>query len=728
MEPIELQLFPSCHECLSWSQDGELAVAAGEYVHILLPNTQRDRSGAGITGPWEFTRLRANVFTNTEWPTTHPADRDSFSIGAEQSISTVAGIKWSHPGLEKHRRSILAVLTANLLLSFYDSGGVRNKWSRVFIVNNALKTHFSLTISDKRLIVRKSKIRSFAWCPPLKPQKQQQGLSAFLEPPASRWGVQILAMANDVNELIIARVSRTTRSSTGESPYSLEVLSVTSPQNPTEAFPMIHNPSIFALSARSKARISHVACGPWIYETSEEDGKISARAAVAVVYGTKLRMFSLNATLTAVEGQRLSEPAFDVNITWAKNELVESVEALDSYEFTGELQWISEKGFDSISICAGAFSGLVTVTMSKGIYEGRDGKLDNVVVRENAFIQEPLPGYSTAEVSEKTKHWEPVSATAVARNEQTENDTLHVGTLGAYAQSYTCPTIDEEGQVFQAPWKKQLEDFRERFDIDRDLGGLTAARIWGMDSWKGLIAVAFTLHPGDMVEYTTTAEERTTLMISHLDPPKAVSVASMLYPSGWTPESIPEKRKLILGFTLGLETENQYSDPWSQRLLYAACACAITSCRDEHLLSLAHSVLEKLGTATGADLADEKSRCSTADSIVLNPKSDEQLSGAGGALFEKCSICDTGMEWYSAEEAQCTEGHIFMRCGLTFLCIPEPGISKYCSVCETEYLNEETFGPGRDPELVESMSSKYYSVFAAFDTCAYCGGKFQDAH
>lgn len=36
LDPVNLQLFPSCDNCLSWSADGELAVAAGEYVHILV--------------------------------------------------------------------------------------------------------------------------------------------------------------------------------------------------------------------------------------------------------------------------------------------------------------------------------------------------------------------------------------------------------------------------------------------------------------------------------------------------------------------------------------------------------------------------------------------------------------------------------------------------------------------------------------------------------------------
>lgn len=36
LSPVTLRVFPSCYDCLSWSGDGELAVAAGEYVHILV--------------------------------------------------------------------------------------------------------------------------------------------------------------------------------------------------------------------------------------------------------------------------------------------------------------------------------------------------------------------------------------------------------------------------------------------------------------------------------------------------------------------------------------------------------------------------------------------------------------------------------------------------------------------------------------------------------------------
>lgn len=38
LNTVNLKLFPSCYDCLSWSADGELAVAAGEYIHVLVRN------------------------------------------------------------------------------------------------------------------------------------------------------------------------------------------------------------------------------------------------------------------------------------------------------------------------------------------------------------------------------------------------------------------------------------------------------------------------------------------------------------------------------------------------------------------------------------------------------------------------------------------------------------------------------------------------------------------
>ena len=41
MANVELPIFPSKINCLAWSQEGDLAVAAGEYVYILVSQRQR---------------------------------------------------------------------------------------------------------------------------------------------------------------------------------------------------------------------------------------------------------------------------------------------------------------------------------------------------------------------------------------------------------------------------------------------------------------------------------------------------------------------------------------------------------------------------------------------------------------------------------------------------------------------------------------------------------------
>ena len=45
---VELPFFPSATDCLAWSEDGELAVVAGEHVHILVSLPPRTRPSSGI--------------------------------------------------------------------------------------------------------------------------------------------------------------------------------------------------------------------------------------------------------------------------------------------------------------------------------------------------------------------------------------------------------------------------------------------------------------------------------------------------------------------------------------------------------------------------------------------------------------------------------------------------------------------------------------------------------
>jgi len=91
------------------------------------------------------------------------------SIGEEQSDGHVIALAWSPPGLAMHKRSVLAVLTSNNILSLWTSESdscVSTNWIRILIVNKFLSK--SLRQSSKTRSLRPGSMRhiqSMAWSP-----------------------------------------------------------------------------------------------------------------------------------------------------------------------------------------------------------------------------------------------------------------------------------------------------------------------------------------------------------------------------------------------------------------------------------------------------------------------------------------------------------------------------------------------------------------------------------
>jgi Putative zinc-finger of transcription factor IIIC complex len=255
--------------------------------------------------------------------------------------------------------------------------------------------------------------------------------------------------------------------------------------------------------------------------------------------------------------------------------------------------------------------------------------------------------------------------TVAAGDDENEPATLQLGTIGSWCECHACPTLQEEEQSIFPGWIKQVGDFRERFDIDHDLGGLAVARVWGLAAYHGCVAAAFTMHPGDQVEYITAVNERMTLVFSYATPQHEADHKFCLLRE--TPEFnrdlIRERQQRILDFTLGLYLQTQSSDQMFDKLVYSAAACTIVEHRNSRLLSLAREALQRLSLAPGADLSEEILKCEmaiTAPTIAAKPPA--QLGSPGTDIFEQCQVCGSGFEWYSSREAQCAEGHMFSKC------------------------------------------------------------------
>ena len=127
------------------------------------------------------------------------------------------------------------------------------------------------------------------------------------------------------------------------------------------------------------------------------------------------------------------------------------------------------------------------------------------------------------------------------------------------------------------------------------------------------------------------------------------------------------------------------------------------------------------------------------------------LSGidAAGDNHETCEICSATIPFKDNTWARCQRGHQFgefqeaiscriltnghaVRCGLSYIAIQAPRISKSCGLCNREYLKFESLGAANvenqknsaDHTNQEDQPTLAEYLFETFDVCIYCGGKF----
>lgn len=239
LPPVHIPVQPSSQNCLAWSPDGELAVAAGEEVYLLLPQH-------GGLEPWTHVRITVSSFTFTEWPWQEPASFNDMSIGEEQARATVTALAWSPAGLATHRRSVLAVLTSNLILSFWASNADpsdANSWERVLVVNKALRPGSRL----------QQRIRSMAWSP-----TNPQCVDRYTPFPRKKWGIHLIAIADDNNGLYLLKVS-----SPVTGPSSKWIVEVLHRHNVSVSKSLNDRPSLFNHVMNAHHYIDYIEFGTW---------------------------------------------------------------------------------------------------------------------------------------------------------------------------------------------------------------------------------------------------------------------------------------------------------------------------------------------------------------------------------------------------------------------------------------------------------------------------------
>ncbi len=289
---VTIQAWPQTFNCLSWSADCDVAVAAGENVDVLIPkvrlNGKRDDSEES---QWHRSRVQVNLFTAREVPYVRPLGFDNFSIGEEQSLSNAVTLGWSPTGLAKHRRCALAVLTANHVLSIWASDAHpkdSRSWKRVLVVNHGLQQYFENLdvlqedVQDERVLAKlRTRVRSFGWSP--NPRDATSSLKYRRSGAFWPGGLHFLAVANDNNEIVVLEVLSPYNSlGSPRLEWSIKVCTHFNASHPVVDYGVTSLPCV--LSPRTY--IEYLAWSPWV--EAAHDGNVKLRSNIAYIRKSQL--------------------------------------------------------------------------------------------------------------------------------------------------------------------------------------------------------------------------------------------------------------------------------------------------------------------------------------------------------------------------------------------------------------------------------------------------------
>lgn len=286
-----------------------------------------------------MTRVRANLFTNAEWPAFLPGDRDQFSIAAEQSTANIIALSWSPAGLGKYRRCVLLVLTSNLVLSVWERLGLQQKWTRVGIVNHAFWSQPEHSQDPTDHGFQKTDIRSFTWCDSLKASTPTSRDASTLPALETRWGAPLLAVVNDFNEISLIQFCRTTPVDASSRHYELQILATHRIENPERENSLLCPGSLFEKAMRERQRTTSLSCGPWMSPSKELPGNSDHNVAIiAAACGTQLRLIKIEAIFESSIQNSIQQCTLSASME--EHPLEQSNHGWAHNNITGPLGWL----------------------------------------------------------------------------------------------------------------------------------------------------------------------------------------------------------------------------------------------------------------------------------------------------------------------------------------------------------------------------------------------------
>ncbi|KAL5447402.1 hypothetical protein PMIN06_007485 [Paraphaeosphaeria minitans] len=741
--------WPACVDAIDWSHDGIIALASEEQVELLFPHTRSNDTEHDFSS-WHHIPLAASWFTATELPEKEAGPVSTYSIGEEVSTSAPVSIAWSPPGIAKHRRCALGVLTSSLILSIWASEGKIDdelSWKRKLIINDALVLYFSSNLNEvesalvhettEKMRLR-ARIRSFTWAPSLSNPKPAATIGM-----QTTWAQPFVAVANDDNQIAIVAVDTPTTTLNAEEEWSGEVLnhfSIT-----PDSGNVFESANTFDEIVQQQRYVSRLAWSPWTIQGEWFHS--------VLVYATNE---DLRARVVTYSGETIG--IGDDEVVYPDIKL----------RYAGPMKWSSKiENGDTVTLA------LFTLT--------------NVVILKISA--------SNAEVLARTEHdldgrWDETSA--AVWDHTTKDPTIHFASLQttlSYTNRLQCSN-QSLGPIPSHPhWREQLWDAQALFSAQHELAGNVRSKVWGLSTSPlgDFIASCSTIHPSDMIEYGPPIDRRTSIAISGLRnydkdakleiPAQDCSAEGLVFTlrkwaerTGDGSESVPTTIDEVAAQLFGLHSKFSSShinreEPTSEvpttdihaliAYIKNSLLSSFTLKNRLHILvsqTLAPSIPALLSrtliayrlaafvsvlpqslthaTRFSAEIAEHHWRIVALVDAIMADGDEGCPQDTVPALMYPCDTCDfcsASIPLEDLDTARCANGHEFSRCGISFIAIQRPRISKACALCRTPYLSEEFVGAQEEDEeggRLDGEVSLARALFLACDVCVYCGGKF----
>jgi hypothetical protein len=729
-----LKCWPTCEHAIDWSHDGIIALACDEQVELLVrrfwqrrisqlktvqfPNTVIHDSEGDIP-QWRHIPLQVPWFTKEELPVRANAPLPSYSIGEEISPSLPIGISWSPPGIAKHHRCALAVLTTNLALSIWTSDGKpqdESSWHRRLIINLALEDYFFNIVRDgARLLSPESseslrlrrRVRAFTWAPSMHEGQISGTVGTQLS-----WGQPLIAVSNDDNEIILLAVNSPTSTLGVNDGWSSKVLGCFSITPESDS--VISGPALFDEILQQQHIVSHISWSPWAkvggalhsvlaYATNQD-----VRARVIIYIQDSIRF-----------GPEVTYPNIDLR-------------------YAGPMKWSPKMEHVTLKLVLFTNTEVICLTVSL---------LDASLLQQASHHMDD--------------RWDSISG--VAFDVYPPNCTkVHFCSKMSSGQHLTALlSLTEAGlsaaDIGKAPnWKEEIGGLEAEFGVEHDLKGNVYMKMWGLSASPlgDFIASCHTIHPTDMFEYGPPSDRDTTVTIR-----KMRDVGSLEFVRGnasaesviltikkWVADHVEDKEKLpeekshiqkqlleVFSCRKGQhESKSASLMPYTStdiRVLLTAFKqnvflnTKILGDRFDILTSIACTPMEstdlartmiafRLATSiqhlpahlssiskfSQTVLTQSRQVLRFVQDLTLNHNEIDVVSGADNV--EACGFCSASLPLTSLTTATCMNGHQFTRCGLSFLAIQFPGVTKYCGICNTSFFGDEFVA--EQEEIVEN--------------------------